>query len=198
MKYSLLRLFIFLFIFPFAATAGIVPLNTWKFREAGSKRWMAATVPGTVHTDLQRLKKIPDPFTESNEQKVQWVGEKNWEYQTSFSYPKEIKHAATVQLVFDGLDTYADVFLNDSLVLSAENMFVNYSVNVSGLLKGENTLRIIFYAPEARARTAAAKLKYTLPEGLRSFTRKAQYHYGWDWGPKNINLWHLATGISPI
>ncbi len=184
MKYSALRLFILVFIFPLAVSAGIVPLDNWKFRESGSRRWMVATVPGTVHTDLLRLKKIPDPFTENNEQKVQWVGTKNWEYQTVFSYPQEIRTASTVQLVFGGLDTYADVFLNDSLVLSAENMFVRYTINVAGLLKTENTIRIVFYAPEAKAKAEAAKLKYTLPEGLRSFTRKAQYHYGWDWGPK--------------
>lgn len=184
MKYSTLRIFLFLLILPLASSAGIVTLNNWRFREAGSKRWMSATVPGTIHTDLLRLKKIPDPFTEDNEQKVQWVGTKNWEYQTVFSYPDEFNNAAAVQLVFEGLDTYADVFLNDSLILSAENMFVKYSVDVSGLLKGENTVRIIFYAPEAKAKAEAAKLKYTLPEGVRSFTRKAQYHYGWDWGPK--------------
>ena len=167
-----------------SVSAGTLDLSSWKFREAGTKKWLSAVVPGTVQEDLLRLKKIPDPFVENNEQKVQWVGTKNWEYQSSFSCPPAILNQPRIQLVFEGLDTYASVYLNDSLILIAENMFVRYTVDVTRSLKPENTLRILFHAPEAMAKKEAAKLKYVLPEGLRSFTRKAQYQYGWDWGPK--------------
>jgi len=167
-----------------AATARSVQVTGWKFREAGSRKWYPATVPGTVQSDLLRWKKIPDPFKESNELKVQWVGQKNWEYLAGFKCTALERNAPSVQLVFGGLDTYAAVYLNDSLLFESDNMFVTYSFEVKPLLRDDNSLRIVFFAPEEKAKAEAAKLKYTLPEGLRSFTRKAQYQYGWDWGPK--------------
>ena len=51
-------------------------------------------------------------------------------------------------LVFKGLDTYADVYLNDSLILKADNMFREWSVDVKGILKkGDNKLRVYFHSP---------------------------------------------------
>lgn len=204
-KAGRLLLILVLLLQCFAVTAATVSLTAWKFRAVGERKWMSATVPGTVQSDLLRLKKIPDPYAESNEKQVQWVGRTDWEYSCSFSCTPEQLRAAAVQLVFEGLDTYAAVYLNGVPVVRAENMFVRYAPEVKQLLRIENQLRIVFSAPEAVAAAAAAKLPYRLPEGLRSFTRKAQYQYGWDWGPKILTcgIWknvylHYFGEVEPL
>src|SRR5215831_20448796 len=108
-----------------------VPINTgWQFREAGKDQWHAATVPGCVHTDLLANKLIDDPFYRDNEQKQQWIGKTDWEYQTHFAVTPEVFARKNIELVFAGLDTYADVYVNETLLLKADNMFRTWRVNV--------------------------------------------------------------------
>lgn len=75
----------------------------------------------------------------------------------------------------------------DSLILRADNMFRSWKVDVKAWLQAKNILLVKFKAPEDIAKHEAKKLKYTLPEGLRSFTRKSQFHYGWDFAPKLLS-----------
>ncbi|MFM1744244.1 MAG: hypothetical protein RLZZ630_181 [Bacteroidota bacterium] len=173
-------------LLPGWSSAQTIELVNWSFHRAGEEKVRKAVVPGCVHLDLIREGIIPDPFLNDNESRVQWVGESDWVYSTRFNCTDEVLRNKSLLLVFEGLDTYAEVRLNDSLVLLADNMFRTWKVPVQGLLKTQNTLSVMFKAPERIAKEAASKLSYTLPEGLRSFTRKAQYHYGWDWGPRLI------------
>ncbi|MBT8377440.1 MAG: glycoside hydrolase family 2 protein, partial [Bacteroidia bacterium] len=86
-------------------------------------------------------------------------------------------------LEFEGLDTYASVYLNDSLLVKTANAFRRWSIDVSSVLKNQNALRIVFENPSTYETTEKQQLGYELPEGNRVFTRKAQFQYGWDWGP---------------
>ncbi|MBL7924071.1 MAG: glycoside hydrolase family 2 protein, partial [Bacteroidia bacterium] len=106
--------------------------------------------------------------------------------------------AESLELIFEGLDTYARVYLNDTLILEADNMFRTWSVEVKALLKRKNTLLVHFSAAESRAKKDAGHLSYTLPEGWRSFTRKAQYQYGWDWAPKILTcgIWKPVSLVA--
>src|SRR5436309_2490344 len=101
----------------------------WQFREAGKDKWYAASVPGCVHTDLLENKLIDDPFFRDNEKKLQWIGKTDWEYRTTFNVTAELLDRTNVELVFEGLDTYANVFLNDEPLISTENMFRTWRVN---------------------------------------------------------------------
>lgn len=158
----------------------------WKFRQRGDMQWMPATVPGTVHTDLLANKRIPDPFLGTHEKELGWIDAADWEYQTTFRYRPD-NGVQSISLIFEGLDTYARVFLNGKLILAADNMFRTWEVHVDTLLKsGENTLRIAFQSAFTRGKTEAATLPYTLPGDEKVFTRKAAYHYGWDWGPRFV------------
>src|SRR6185503_21118339 len=85
----------------------------WQFREVGKDKWYPASVPGCVHTDLLNNKLIDDPFYRDNEQNLQWIGKTDWEYQTTFEVTPETLGRTNIELVFEGLDTYANVFLND-------------------------------------------------------------------------------------
>src|SRR5688572_11368473 len=165
----------------------------WQFREAGKTDWHKATVPGCVHTDLLANKLIEDPFYRDNEKKQQWIGKTNWEYTTTFKATPEIMNRQNVELVFEGLDTYAEVYLNDQRLLNADNMFRTWRVSAKPAMKaGDNTLRILFRSPINEILPVMAKLKYQLPasndqgEKTSPFTRKAPYHYGWDWGPRFV------------
>lgn len=175
----------------------------WTFSQSGTDKWLSAVVPGTVHQDLLRHELLPDPFYGTNETKIQWVENEDWEYKTTFTVTPEQLTRDGAQMSFEGLDTYADVFLNGSLILKSDNMFVGYSVPVKEVLReGENRLHILFHSP----------IKQTLPQWesngfnypadndhhekhLSIFTRKAPYSYGWDWGIRMVTsgIWRPAS-----
>ena len=161
-------------------------MGVWEFRQDGSEEWYPATVPGVVHTDLLTNGLIEDPFFGNNEEKLQWIGETSWEYVQSFVPDSNLFEKGNIELVFEGLDTYADVYLNDKLILQADNMFRLWSVDVKGiLLQGKNDLKVVFSPPGDINSAKAAELSYQLPDE-RAFTRKSPYHFGWDWGPTFI------------
>lgn len=130
-------------------TSEVMLLDTgWEFSQSGTEKWMRATVPGTVHQDLISHELLPNPFYGMNEKKIQWVENEDWEYRTSFIVSEEQLNRDGIQLIFEGLDTYADVYLNGSLLLKADNMFVGYTLPVKSVLrKGENHLYIYFHSP---------------------------------------------------
>jgi beta-mannosidase len=82
--------------------------------------WTKTSVPTEIFKDLFHAGKIKDPFIDRNEESVQWVGEKDWIYRTKFSVESKRREGEGVVLVFDGLDTFVDVFLNDKLILQSE------------------------------------------------------------------------------
>lgn len=172
-----------------------VPMNIeWRLRQADKELWFPAKVPGCVHTDLIRNSVIEHPFYGTNENACQWVGETNWIYESlPFEVEKEQLRKEVVRMRFNGLDTYADVFLNDELLFKADNAFRYWEVDVRKILKEKNNvIRILFYSPLPIAQKKLQELPYPLPyEGVRAVTRKPQFHYGWDWGPKLI-----TCGIS--
>lgn len=169
--------------------------DNWKFKNKEDTLWYKAEVPGEVHSDLLKNKLIDNPFIKGNELKLQWISETNWEYKTEFSLDKNTLNKKHIDLNFEGLDTYAKVYLNDSLIFNTNNAFVYWKKEVKSLLKPENTLRVIFTKTSEIEEKQKANLGYQLPEGNRIFTRKAQFQYGWDWGPKlnTMGIWRPVT-----
>lgn len=161
----------------------------WQFRQSDAAAWLTATVPGCVHTDLIDNGVIKHPFFGDNEKECQWVGEKNWVYETiPFEVDDSLLNRSVVRMKFKGLDTYADVYLNDKLLLKSDNAFRTWEVDVRKLLKkAGNVIRINFYSPLPIAEERLKGLAYPLPGApQRAVVRKPQFHYGWDWGPKLI------------
>jgi beta-mannosidase len=188
------------------ATAQQMDLGSqeWAFKKSTDTEWLTATVPGTVHTDLLANKKIPDPFYRNNEKDLQWIDKADWEYKTQFKAGASLLANDKIELKFDGLDTYADVWLNGQLVLQADNMFRSWKIEVKDKLKnGSNELRIYFHSPINKVMAAYNSLGYTVPvsnndqaeKRVSVFTRKAGYHYGWDWGPRFVTsgIWRPIT-----
>ncbi|HEX7176318.1 MAG TPA: glycoside hydrolase family 2 protein [Pyrinomonadaceae bacterium] len=181
------------------ATAGggrktaILLHDGWTFREAGKDAWHAATVPGCVHTDLLSAGLIEDPFYRDNEKKLQWIGKTDWEYRTTFRVAPGLLARRRVELVFKGLDTYAEVALNGVVLLRADNMFREWRVDAKPALKsGENVLRVVFRSPINEVLPRMKAVGYELPasndqgEKTSPYTRKAPYQFGWDWGPRFV------------
>ncbi len=162
--------------------------HNWQFKKSNETKWYKASVPGTVHTDLFANKLIPDPYFGINESKLQWIGTSDWEYRSLFQVDEQLFKKQQIEMVFDGLDTYANVYLNDKLILQADNMFRGWKVPVKSLLKKTgNELRIVFFSAKNKTDSIAKSiLPFILPDNARVYTRKAQYHFGWDWGPTFI------------
>jgi beta-mannosidase len=187
----------------------------WRFRETDAEpipnsdvqRWLPARVPGHLHLDLERAGVIPNPFERMHERGVQWVDERDWTYQTQFEVdPAELAGARHV-LRFDGLDTVATVLLNDRPLGSVDNMFIAHELDVTDALQaGANVLEVQF---ESAERVGAERRRAALPDadeaiatsdtrhGLtsRSMVRKAQYTWGWDWGPRlrGCGIWQPVS-----
>ena len=162
--------------------------------------WLSASVPGTVQQDLLAAGCIPDPFIGKNEGKVQWVGEQDWLYRCTFTVPQELTEAAYINLCYEGLDTFATVWLNGIQVLESDNMFVPGQVPIATLLSsGENQLHILFESAMrcGKEREATYGVRAIMGDGdaSRVYVRKAQYHYGWDWGPilLTAGLWRAVS-----
>ncbi len=176
-----------------------ISLNgTWQLSELGKDESLLGKVPSSVQFDLLQLQKIPHPFKQTNEDSIQWISEKNWEYKKEFilseNQLKKEKHI----LQFKGIDTYSEIYLNGHQILKTNNAFRTWDVNVSTLLKEKNELRIILFSVDSIEHQLAQQLEYTLPESPRVFTRKPQFQYGWDWGPKikTLGIWKDVNLIS--
>jgi len=185
----LLFLLVITSIFSCKKTTSELPITfnineNWELKSIEDTDWKTASVPGNVFTDLLDHKIIPDPFVKTNEEKVQWVSQKNWEYKTTFSVNEKTLQKENIKLIFEGLDTYAKVYLNKQLLLTTSNAFRTYNIDVKKHLKSNNVLRIIFTNTDKIETVKEKNNPYQLPEGKRIYTRKAQFQYGWDWGPK--------------
>ena len=184
----------------------------WQFRISSidakahpeDAEWMAAHVPGVVQTDLMALGKLPDPYIGDNEAKVQWVGLVDWQYQTHVTVSAETLARGHVDLVFDGLDTFATVKINGVEALKSDNMFRTWRIAAKALLHpGDNVITVDLASPIRTMQPVLAGLKTVLPGAYDSafgdeapdrnsstYVRKAGYEYGWDWGPRVV-----ASGI---
>ncbi|KAL5114316.1 hypothetical protein ACEQ8H_007791 [Pleosporales sp. CAS-2024a] len=168
--------------------------SNWTFKKGGldatNEQLPANDLPTEIFRDLLKNEKILDPFQDLNELSVRWVGDETWTYRTTFGAPPHHgKPNVKTRLRFQGLDTFASVYLNHEPILESENMFIEHLVNVTDRLQAkDNTLEIVF----ASARHKGLGLVKAHPEHRfishqteisRGPVRKAQYHWGWDWGP---------------
>lgn len=178
----------------------VTSLDGWKLRdfapgeglaagahlpEHAEHDWLPIHVPGDVHRTLIAAGRIPDPFDACNETECAWMEGREWWYRVRFSAASaDERH----QLVFHGLDTFATVYLNGVLLGEHHNMFRPALFDVS-LAAGENTLAVRFDPPLKRIEGKTLSAWGRNPQ--RTAMRKAQFGYGWDWGPRlpTIGIW---------
>lgn len=183
----------------------------WTFQRVSKDvfRWHPATVPGCVQTDLMAAGVIEDPYFRMNEQDIQWVDKEDWRYRKVFDVPSEIYSKTNIFITFEGLDTFADVYLNGEKIISSDNMFRVWKTDVKSLLKPEdNVLEVYFHSTTKKGLELREQSPYRFPaandlsqigglfdQKISMYIRKAPYNFGWDWGPRivTMGIWKPVT-----
>ncbi|WWC73873.1 uncharacterized protein I206_107845 [Kwoniella pini CBS 10737] len=167
----------------------------WSFSQVTSEyskdveeTWHPCPIPTSVHVELKKLGIIPDPYKDLNEWKVQWIQEADWVFKTSFHVGEDQLASQHLDIIFDGLDTYCTIKLNGQIVGEVDNMFMSHRIDVKEVIQAkDNHLELHFKSPwhEARKAEEANGGSKFLWNGAsnRLYSRKAQYGWGWDWGP---------------
>jgi beta-mannosidase len=179
-----------------------IPLNEgWQFKQASSLNngiassyLPVAQFPTVSHIDLLHHKLIPDPYLDNNERECLWVNDADWTYRNHSISPVSLKSAERAVLVFEGLDTVVDVYLNDKHVLFSKDMHISHRVDVTDLLRDRKECFILElrfrnapnYSRQERGRIGYKDTGHAINYGgsERLFLRKAQYQWVW----MNISL----------
>eukprot|EP01080_Neovahlkampfia_damariscottae_P007305 gene7305-11624_t len=171
---------------------------------------LKTTIPTCVHLDLLKYKIIEDPYVKQNELQQRWIGKSNWTYSCNFQVEKSKLKDLHQTLIFEGIDTISDVYLNEKLIGKTDNMFKAYEFNVKYILKESNKLRIELKSPIEYALDKSKESDYEIPcpnyvygEKHRNFIRKCGSDFAWDWGPciSSIGIYksvHLLTTSFPL
>ncbi|MFN3433790.1 MAG: beta-mannosidase [Sphingomonas sp.] len=168
-------------------------------------RWFAARVPGSVQEDLIRDRQVPDPFIATNEGAIQWAGLSDWQFRKELTVTPAMLAHRHLDLVFDGLDTFAKVSVNGRPLLAADNAHRRWRADAKALLReGRNAIVVSIASPIRTLQPMVLKEKHPLPgeydsafgdepKGVQTspYIRKPKYQYGWDWGPRivDIGIW---------
>ena len=119
--------------------------GAWQFRQVGNTTWLPADVPSTFHLDLIQNGLVPDPYYRDNQMQFYKYELEDWEYRTSFSVDSDTLSKPVIELVFEGLDTHANVTLNGQLIAQTNNMHRTWVVDVKSVLSSNDTNNLTVY-----------------------------------------------------
>ncbi|WP_242096298.1 glycoside hydrolase family 2 protein [Sphingomonas sp. CROZ-RG-20F-R02-07] len=165
-------------------------------------QWFAAAVPGSVQQDLIAAGRVPDPYVGRNEGAIQWVGLAGWQWRTTIMVTPALFARRHLDLVFDGLDTFATVSVNGRAMLVADNAHRRWRLDAKPALHvGANLVTIAIASPIKRLQPMVLAEPHPLPGEYDSmfgdepkgrqtspYIRKPKYQYGWDWGPRIVAI----------
>jgi beta-mannosidase len=182
-----------------------------------SEGWIPAVVPGGVHEALRAAGRIDDPYYDRNESSVRWIEDRDWWYRGAIDIPSDLRSDERLRLVFHGLDTVVDLWIDDQKLGHHENMFRPAEFDVTDLVAGRHELALRFTPPlvglqppssalELFGRLAVAFSQLAPADGeqqqegtglpsealpLSTLRRKATFSWGWDFGPRvpSIGIW---------
>ncbi|KAJ7408915.1 Beta-mannosidase [Willisornis vidua] len=178
-----------------AGGPGLLSLRgSWRLHSGNGSVSLRAPVPGCVHTALLRRGLIQDPYYRFNDVMYRWISLDNWTYSRTFQTPFDVRKWQKVNLVFEGVDTVAQILLNNVTVGRTDNMFNRYSFDITSVIKEVNFVEVRFlsaisYAAEqSRCHKAYSIPPACPPPGQKgechvNFIRKEQCSFSWDWGP---------------
>jgi len=152
---------------------------------------MQVDVPSVVQQSLYENGIIPHPYLGTVENQLLWISDHPWDYTLHFDADKELLEKENVELVFEGIDTYANVRLNGQDLFFADNQFRAWKQDVKDLLKEKDNLLEVSFARYDSTQLALYEAHQPrLPEKY-AVSRKAPYQHGWDWAPKykNVGVW---------
>ncbi len=178
-------------------------LNHWEMKDFapgegsadGDDGWIPMMAPGDTYLALYAAGRIPHPFADDNEKTCAWVEGREWWWRTTFEIAKA-SESERIRLLLEGLDTFAAIWLNGKHIGTTDNMFRAYDLDVSAFLcDGANALAICFTPPSVITKGMPLKAfpgsGMQIADSKRNMIRKAQFGWGWDWGPRlpTVGIW---------
>lgn len=170
--------------------------------ELNDNDWLNTRVPGDIHPTLVQAGRIPDPFLDQNTKLCGWTNERSWWFKREFDVPETFKNK-TLQLVFDGIDTYSSIYVNGKKVGQTENAFLQYSFIVTDfIVPGEkNSIAVCVHATKSLIEALDTSKYFACFYTPRIFARKAQCQFSWDWAPElpALGIWQsvMLKAITP-
>ncbi len=191
--------------------------GTWEFKEFPESarrmrdlehgKWIPAKVPSSIYTCLAQAGRI-DPFQlDANPEDFTWISLKSWVFRKQFDVDPVLLESDRIELVFDGLDTVSQIWLNDKLIGKTENMFISHRFDVTDRLKPSNNVLYVKLLPalahaERLMQRYGRLSEHHFGDLRRSYIRKAQYQFGSVLGPslvgcgifRSVSLKGIHTG----
>uniref|UniRef100_A0A4X2JVA0 beta-mannosidase n=1 Tax=Vombatus ursinus TaxID=29139 RepID=A0A4X2JVA0_VOMUR len=176
------------------SSVGFSLAGSWLLRNRDGSVALEARVPGCVHSALLQHGLIQDPYYRFNDLNYSWISLDNWIYSKEFRIPFDFSKVRKVNLIFEGVDTVAEVLLNNVTVGKTDNMFNRYTFDITKEIRELNTIKLLFQsAVSYAAQQSKAHAEYRIPpecpdpvqkgECHVNFIRKEQCSFSWDWGP---------------
>lgn len=172
--------------------------GNWKMREISQSHWLDAQIPGSVMSSLIANGKVGDPFWRDNEYEARELFRKDYEFQREFTLAKDFYEKDKVELVCYGLDTLAEIYVNDVLLAKTNNMHRTWSFDCKSLINlGENQIRVIFRSPinyiDSYIPEEGKEIHFVATGSMKNnqYLRKAHCMFGWDWGAQipDAGIW---------
>ena len=160
-----------------------VKFTNWQLGYGGKR--IPAAVPGDITMDLYKAGLVKNPYFGDNQKENDWIPREDFTYITEIDADEKLLAQESVEIVFDGVDVYSEIFLNGKQIGSTENMFLQYRFDIKELLqKGKNELRVEMKSTLNKMDTFDTTGYFSIFNEKRILVRKAQCHFGWDWAPK--------------
>jgi beta-mannosidase len=186
----------------------MITLDHWRLRDCApgdgqptteADDWIPIRAPGDVYQALIDAGRLPHPYKGRHEADAAWVRDREWWQRTTFVAPA-LAPGHSAELVFDGLDTFAVVFLDGVEIGRADNMFRRWTFDVTDRLTpgATHTVAVRFDPPSATAPQRPLPIWSAFTDRIsrsrRNAMRKAQFGWGWDWGPDlpTVGVWQAA------
>ncbi|XP_062492706.1 beta-mannosidase isoform X2 [Pezoporus occidentalis] len=168
--------------------------GSWRLGNGNGSVVLRGEVPGCVHTALHRAGLIQDPYYRFNDVMYRWISLDNWTYSRTFKTPFDFRKWQNVNLVFEGVDTVAQILINNVTLGRTDNMFNRYSFDITSVIKEVNFIEVCFlsaisYAAEQNRCHKGYSIPPACPPPVQkgechaNFIRKEQCSFSWDWGP---------------
>jgi beta-mannosidase len=161
----------------------------WQFTNPKNQKIVSLGEKGSIQEALMQNRDLPDPFIGMNENLFGWIEEYEWTLTSEFTLTEDEILYQLVDLELPSVDTYAKIYLNGKLILTCDNAFLPYRININkwGTI-GKNELKAVFTPPVLYHKEMYEKAPYKLPApndvhkiAIAPYTRKPQYQFGWDW-----------------
>ncbi|ORX36312.1 glycoside hydrolase superfamily [Kockovaella imperatae] len=193
--------------------------DQWTLTSPGNDSFQSipAHVPSQNYIDLHNAGVTEDVLYGYQEDDQHWVQYSNWSYNHN-GLTLNKSSQLTTHLVFEGLDTFTTIYFCDQEVVTTNNQYLQYIVDVTSLSQSCSQSPVPFSINFGPAYNISIEqglqgdpnIKFAdgceasgTPPTCREFIRKEQSDQGWDWSPnispagpwRNISLVQLDTSV---